>query len=265
MTLCATFQRLARKTYRDLKAARRVGYQVAEETITDMHMLHLKVRHPTEIFCHTFTKAAEGSVGADWDWWLTSTQSSSWLGIRIQAKVLDLRRDRFTHLHYRSGTQREFQAEKLKRSCIRDGMVPLYCLYLHQKPAALQPFAKCGTFPFSADDFGCSLIALSHVEALRAERQEDGFTAVMRTAFPWHCLICCQGYGQGALAERAWHFLQGAFRVPPFDPRSEYSDLRPGPRPRPPEYVMAVMENAEQIEVPRSLRGVLIIREVESR
>src|SRR5690606_6329527 len=124
-TLCETFRSLAFRTFDQMGRARRVGHQPLEETFTDTNILELKDRHPAEISCLTFTKPQEGINGADWEWWLTDTSKSKWLGLRVQAKVLHLDSNTFAHLHYKSGKSKTYQATKLKRESAKDGLIPL--------------------------------------------------------------------------------------------------------------------------------------------
>jgi hypothetical protein len=121
--LCETFRLLSYETWGRLGRARRIGHQLLEETFTDLNLLELKDRHPTQVYTKVFTKPQEGLNGADWEWWLTDSKRSEWLGIRIQAKVLDLTTDSFPHLHYKSG--RIYQATKLKRDCKNLGLADL--------------------------------------------------------------------------------------------------------------------------------------------
>ena len=141
--------------------ALRVGHQPLEETFTDTNILELKDRHPQDIYCRTFTKPQEGINGADWEWWLTDAKRSAWLGLRVQAKVLHLESNTFAHLHYKSGKTKGYQASKLKRECATEGLIPLYCFYLHERPGATVRSTRCGSFAHAAEAYGCALAPLS--------------------------------------------------------------------------------------------------------
>ena len=128
-TLCETFRALAFHTHNQLSKSQAVGHQPLEETFSNTNILELKVKHPGEIYSHTFTKPQEGLSGADWEWWLTNKSRTSWLGLRVQAKVLELRSDTFPHLHYASGNPKTYQLQRLQSEAFKAGMVPLYCFY----------------------------------------------------------------------------------------------------------------------------------------
>src|SRR5688572_13448409 len=100
MSLCETFKNRSSSTWTLLSKAREVDSQLLEETLTDLNLLELKLKHPREIITKSFTKPREGLTGADWEWWLTGPKSL-WLGFRVQAKVLNLRSGMYEHLHYR--------------------------------------------------------------------------------------------------------------------------------------------------------------------
>lgn len=270
-TLCETFRSTAFSTYERLGAAKGIGYQPSEETFTDNIMLDLKLKHPVEIFTHPFNKREEGVNGADWEWWLTNAAEDNWLGLRVQAKILNLKPNEYSHLHHKVGkAKKAYQLANLKRESAKAGMVPLYCFYSYGN--VNNP--NCGSFGHAAEAFGCSLVSLAHVESLQAGGEKKSFDDVMEKASPWHCLVCCSGFGRGDLPTRAWAFLQGALdiKVPkPRKPRQpnvdvELSNLLPkpaiGPRSHPPHYVRAIVggERVHPDQAPKNLAGVLVIK-----
>lgn len=264
-TLCESFRSLAFRTYEHMGRANAVGHQPLEETFTDLNILELKARHATEIHSRLFSKAEEGKNGADWEWWLTNSARSKWLGLRVQAKVLQLKSDTFAHIHYRSGRSRIYQSTKLKRECAAEGLIPLYSLYVYEVPVPSAPNRQCGSFAHSPESYGCSLISLKHVEALQKAGEKKDRISVLSEAIPWHCLVCCSGYGGDDLPTRAWSLLQGRLGVSaPRRTTSETAravrDIAVGPRSQPPEYVQAILEDRHSELSPSHARGVLVIQ-----
>jgi hypothetical protein len=263
-SLCSTFATLAYETHERLGACRQVGHQLLEETITDLLILELKRLHPREIFCQTFTKPQESMTGADWEWWLTDPSRSRWLGLRVQAKVLELKSDSFAHLHYKSKRGRAYQTTRLKRAAEADGLAPFYCLYTHA-PAAAKGWLRFG----SAAGYGCSLLPVKHVEKLRRRGKRTDFSSVMAEAVPWSMLVCVSavattsgkpvtfpdfaaGMVDGELPW-LWDDEDGgteAVQLP----------LKPGIRKSPPLYVTAMMEGQPVEELDKPLRGILVIQ-----
>lgn len=258
ISLCETFRSLAFSTHSQLAKSRRVGHQPLEETFTDINILELKDRHPFEIYSKTFSKRREGVNGADWEWWITNSSRSTWLGLRVQAKVLHLASDSFPHLHYKSGKPETYQLDKLKLEAARDGLFPLYCLYTHIASGRGLPGLSCQTFPSASESYGCALTSLSHVLSLQVGGEIHDLASVMSGAVPWHCLICCTGYSTGDLPTRAWAYLQATFDA------SEAGTLGGegvplGPRPNPPRHVLDAFEGREAEDLPNGLQGVLVI------
>lgn len=270
-TLCETFRSIAFNTYERLMAAKSIDYQPLEETFTDNIMLDLKLKHPVEIFTRPFNKRVEGVNGADWEWWLTNAAEDNWLGLRVQAKILNFKPNEYSHLHHKVGkAKKAYQLANLKRESAKAGMVPLYCFYSYGDITS----AACGSFGHAAEAFGCSLTSLAHVESLQAAGEKKGFDDVMEKASPWHCLVCCSGFGPGDLPTRAWNFLQGSLDIKlpkPRKPRqSKVDDVsralpsKPaiGPRGQPPHYVRAIVggEAVRPDQVPKKVAGVIVIK-----
>lgn len=264
-TLCETFRSLAFRTFDQMGRARRVRHQPLEETFTDTNILELKDRHPTEVYSRVFNKHEEGFKGADWQWWLTNASMTNWLGLRVQAKVLHLESDTFPHLHYKSGAPRRYQLAKLKRECAKEGLVPLYCFYVHQQPVSSAAPRRCGSFAHSPESYGCALASLPHIEALQKDSESKDFQSVMERAFPWHCLVCCSGYGGQDLPNRAWSLLQHGLSIKRARSRATETTQAPrahtiGPRSEPPEYVRAIVDGGVSNQGPYNVGGVLVLR-----
>lgn len=241
-----------------LSRARRLEHQLLEETVTDLNLLELKDRHPAEVICRNFTKRQEGLNGADWEWWLTNSARNSWLGLRVQAKVLHLASNTFPHLHYRRGLS-AYQSTKLKNSAFAEGLVPLYCYYLHDSNLSATLPNVCGTFPHATESYGCSLGTVATVERLRKAKRND-LTAVLADAVPWHCLVCCGGYGGDDLPSRAWSLVQSRLRTTRTGEEAVLDGYRLGPRGRPPAHVLAAVDGQESETTPAGIRGILVIR-----
>ncbi|SEO18262.1 hypothetical protein SAMN05216404_11329 [Nitrosospira multiformis] len=266
-TLCQTFRLLAFRTFDQLGRARRVEHQPLEETFTDTNILDLKERHPTEIYSRVYNKRDEGKSGADWEWWLTNWSMTNWLGLRVQAKILNLELDAFSHLHYKSGKSKEYQSTKLKRESAKEGLIPLYCFYVHEEPVSQGGQRWCGSFGYSPEYYGCSLASISHIETLRTARKDDR-ESVMQKTIPWHCLVCCRGYEGDDLPNRAWLLLQHRLKIAaPLirtrDNQQAFQGKPIGPRPQAPDYVRSVIENRRPDGIPTNSRGVLVLRALQ--
>lgn len=241
ITLCETFRSLAFQAHGRLAQARLVGYQPLEETFTDLNLLELKVRHPLEIYTHPFTKPKEGANGADWEWWLTNSTRTNWLGLRIQAKILELKSNTFAHLHYKSGNPKTYQLHKLVSDAAKGGLTPLYCFYSHIPTMGPSISNHCCHSFFNApESYGCAISSADHVANLQASNEANDLKSVISKAAPWHCLVCCRGYADHDLPENAWAYMQNTFDgIANVD-----TTISRGPRSQPPRYVYAAMEGA---------------------
>ena len=123
MTLCETFRDLSNETWAFMGKARGVLHQPLEETITDNNIIEIKLRHPAEVITTTYNKRQEAGTGADWEWWFTNSKKNNWFGVRVQAKILKFKGERFEQLHYNN------QTDVLIAKCKQGGLVPLYCFY----------------------------------------------------------------------------------------------------------------------------------------
>ncbi len=264
-TLCETFRLLAFRTFDQIGRARRVGHQPLEETFTDINILELKDRHSTEVFSHNFSKHQEGINGADWEWWFTDVAKSKWLGVRVQAKILHLGSNTFSHLHYKSGKAKTYQLSKLKRECQKDGLVPLYCFYLYSQPKFLNSISRCRTFGHVSESYGCSITSLAHIELLQKNGKND-LASVIQGAYPWHCLVCCSGYGGYTLPERVWKLLTSGMGIVTHRrrTRTENQIEKPvmGVRDKPPQYVRDIL-NKQNPEQSVNVNYVVVVVESE--
>lgn len=144
--------------------------------------------------------------------------------------------------------------------------MPLYCFYSHTFRIG-SSLPSCLSFPSGPEAYGCSLASLAHIEALQAAGEIKDVASVLSGAMPWHCLVCCTGFGGQDLPTRAWGVLKSRFgyereavRENPRRPRRDtpFQDL--GPRTQPPPYVYSVMAGVEPDIVPQTVRGVVVLQ-----
>jgi len=275
MSLCQAFRRRAARTWDLIDRAERSKHRLGEETITDLNLLELKERHPSEIIVTTYTKPVEGREGADWEWWLTG-RSKLWLGFRVQAKIIDTSTATFPHLHYRKNANSPYQSDTLITRSLTavPPRIPVYCLYSYWAPSFGNPVWDCRRFPPRAHAYGCSLLSAYAVVRLRISAAANALSHVRPDMTPWHCLICCSGYGGGDLPTRASSY----WRATRLEKDRQVLSLRPGaddagsadlfatyariaPVDSPPAYVLAAMEGIAVEERDPALQGLFIVSE----
>ena len=276
MNLCKTFQSRAISTWNLLRKARVNTFQPGEETITDLNLLEIKRKHPHEVILYKFTKPQESVTGADWEWWLTGPKKL-WLGLRIQAKVLRLETGEFPYMYYRAKSSSKDQTDRLIESSVTGSppRIPLYCLYANwdvQAITYLRRHWRCGTFRPSARNFGCSLVSAFLIKHLKGVvKSQPKLHPMLFYMFPWQCLVCCRGYSNKDLPQRAYYWWQRA--IIPLDLGVRASESGEDflaryrlihPVSEPPRYVLQLLEGhkPDRLDDP-TLRGVVIIQELE--
>ncbi len=263
MKLCDTFRKLSFETWYKLYSAKTVDMQLGEETITDINLLELKLKHGNEIITKTFTKPKESNTGADWEWWLTG-KSKKWLGIRIQAKILNHKTNKYEHLHYYKNNKqktKKYQSDRLVKSSMSDSIkrIPLYCLYSYWDNLNYNVKWKCGSYPEVIDSYGCSFISAYDVVKLR-QGNKCNLSDVLDYMIPWHCIICCKGFGGDDLPSRALNTIMELTKIssivenPKNKPKFKLYD-------EPPEYVKLLLSNDLTELTDEHLRTITIINE----
>ncbi len=259
--ICNTFKRLSLNTWDKISQSRSVNFQLKEETFTDLNMLDIKRNHPLKVRTKVFTKQEEGQNGADWEWWFRNTKNQ-WIGFRIQAKIINNLSEEFEHLHYQSKTK-VFQCDKLLQKALtkRTPKVPLYCFYIQTNNKKLLTKWTCGTFPPTLDLWGCSLTSAFVVKKLRT-KFNNNLSHLEPYLKPWHCLVCCTGYGGDDPIENISNYVEANFEMDTVA-AGELGLTIPETfiTTNPPQYVLNILENENNDNIftdDEDLRGVLI-------
>lgn len=266
-TLCDTFKRLALDTWDNILKSRQVNFQLKEETFIDINMLALKTRHGRQVSTKVFTKRQEGNNGADWEWWFHGL-SGDWIGFRVQAKIINIHSSEFEHLHYQNKRTHIYQCDKLIQNALtrRNPKFPLYCFFIQTDNKTHLPNWSCRTYPYLKDLYGCSLTSAFSVKQLRATNSKH-ITNLQTDLRPWHCLVCCSGYGQGDFISNIQAYAKANFKLDSDIARElEVSIPDNFLTQKPPDYVLAILknENSDNIKAPdEDIEGVIIIEEKE--
>jgi hypothetical protein len=265
MTICDTFKRLALDTWDGILRSRQVNFQLKEETFIDINMLTLKLRHNDQIKTKVFNKRQEGINGADWEWWFKGI-TGNWLGFRVQAKIINISSFEFEHLHYRNPRTQIYQCDKLIQNSLnaRCPKIPLYCFFIQTNDVTHLTNWPCPTYPYVKDLYGCSLTSAFTIKQLRAT---DGkhIINLQNNIKPWHCLVCCSGYGHGDLISNIHAYSMANFKLDKdFAKEMDLNIPDDFTTKNPPDYVIAILdsEKNDNIKPPdNEIDGVLIFTE----
>lgn len=266
-TICNTFKQLALDTWNSIDKSRQVSFQLKEETFTDINMLAIKTRHSGQVRTKVFTKRQEGNNGADWEWWFRGL-TGNWIGFRVQAKIINLQSDQFEHLHYQNPGTHIYQCDKLIQKALtrQHPKIPLFCFFIQTDNAAHLNNWTCQTVPYAKDFYGCSLTSAFTVKQLRATNGKH-ITDLQANIKPWHCLVCCSGYGKSDFISNIQEYVKANFNLDE-DIANGLDVIIPEDfsTQKPPDYVLAILENEnnDNIKAPdEDIGGVIVFTEKE--
>ena len=248
-------------TWNKLREARALNFQIGEESITDFIVLNIKKWGIGKIAVDTFTRHAESVNGSDWEWWFTGP-SGKWLGMRVQAKVLNLTSEKYEYLHHKN--KHGFQVDLLIDDANKNGLIPLYCMYTNWDPQKYKINWECHTHKPTVRHYGTSILSPQTVKRLQL-KSETRLSSVIVSLKPMHCLFCCSGFSAGDLPDRALGWLAGAGLLEGINDRVENEYLRN----KAPYYVYQMLQGGlddEFVDVnDNRLKRITVFREINGK
>lgn len=186
--LCWTFQTLADNVWQDLRDSYVAGLVRDEETITNDLMLAIWRHHPYDVIVYQFTKKEEAKTGADWEWWFTD--NDHWFGMRVQAKIVDIKSKSYKTIRHTVGDPPRPQIDILVHEARRKHMYPVYLFYNYWPDWPRGIPCDCGQY-FSKPTVASCCVA--DARAVRAALRTRGVSAqkLWKIFFVWSCLVCC--------------------------------------------------------------------------
>ena len=212
--------------------------RLGETTITDLAMMDLCRRGLSRsIFIQT-PPDKERFRGTDFEWWIGS-DAFGWFRLAVQAKKLDMKRDRYLAFVHKVGGKPQIQV--LEEYADEKNATPLYCLYNYSNMADPEKHWHCCQRPFRSEELGCSIAPASRVSDAIGTRGKRSFEFIheCNQTLPWQCLASCP-YVRNALDQRGMEASISPF--PLFDPRSYHLEL--------PRFLGGQRGNLSQIRIP---------------
>lgn len=273
--LCLAFLESSVAAWNLLERADRVGHQPGEETITDLLLLEWQEELIPQLITVAHNKKRESKTGADWEWWFIG-RSGKAVGIRIQSKILNLKSNRFEHLHYyvnrKKPKRKEYQCDVLIDASRLEtpSTIPLYCLYAWWKPGPKHTLGAPRIVGMP-QAYGCSLLSVNDVRRLRAQSHSKDLSSTRRYLIPLHALVCPDALSAAVdlpdlITERLASTLEQLSEV---DSAGSFEDDRwvdyraVEPTTTKPNYVGQMLREEPQVDVPNELRGVVVFRQAE--
>lgn len=172
------------------------GIRLREDTITELNLLELDLRHP-KLWVHRFNQNAEKAVGGDWEWYVGFGQL--WFALRIQAKRMD--NDEYRQLQHEGAAGDNYQYDTLIRASQDEPILtfPHYVFFNGWRtwPSGVQwygcpsgvPLGRCGHA--SEQEMGCSAMPARLVRAIHAGRGVAGrrVSEYLPRSVPWSWLF----------------------------------------------------------------------------
>lgn len=192
-SLCADFIARAAQTWNLIKYGKLTKIRISEETITEINLLELQIRHPQEIITVTISKPREAKIGADWEWWLGSR--GYWLPLRVQAKKLDPVNLEYPYLDHKSryGSQiRLLIDHSLKNN---PPMIPIYIFYNYWDYKRFDPPWQCPSYPKLIEMLGCGLAEAISVKSI-IDQGSTQLNDIANIMFPLELFGLLQGFLQ---------------------------------------------------------------------
>ena len=224
-------------TWNKLRDARKYGSPFSEETITESIILEFTKYGAGKLTVKTFTKRKESFNGSDWEWWFTGP-SHRWLGMRVQAKVLNLNSEKYEHLHYKN------QLETLISDANKNDLIPLYCMYSNWNIKKYKAAIRCQSYKHTVRHYGNAILNPYKVEKLKQQGRTE-LSSVIEDLHPMHCIFCCTGYGGSDLPGRALKYLKGKEFLQ-FPENPEEDSTSQFIKQSPPSYVLRLMSGGHE-------------------
>lgn len=273
-SLCAAFSKASIDTWYRIQEGRSL-YWLGEETLTDLMIRDLMRLHLSGFNVKAFHKKDEGKNGADWEWWFQGN-SGNWIGMRVQAKIINEFADKFKKLHdYHKDVKTHlitYQSEKLIASALaaKPGpCIPVYCLYSHWFDLTYNTMLPIWVAHLNPINFGCSIISAAAVRHLRittgtGKAHRCDLVDTLPYTIPLAGLVCSPfAAANSSIAER----IQNVMEV-----GAEFL------LPSPPPYVIDLIERQNKqplrtierpsrndIDLPTGVIGVLAIQQIGER
>ena len=157
---------LARQTWFNLTTSRRLEMRMGEVTVSEVNLLAMSQLLaanglPVELVA---TRSDEATTGVDFEIWLVH-QNMRFFGYSIQAKIIDVRKDKFTYpkLGHRD-TSGTFQYDLLEAHALAVGSHPVHVFYNGWAAAPSEPPVPAGP---PREHFGCAALMTSVVRDIR--------------------------------------------------------------------------------------------------
>ncbi|MGW3209355.1 DUF6615 family protein [Streptomyces sp. NPDC001135] len=158
-----------------------------EETLTDVHIRHLRQAMGHRVKVIQFDWTRESRNGADFELWVHNRTHG--IGLRVQAKR-ENSTGQYDFAHWLA-RQNAAQCDLLIEHASRTQCVPVYLLYNHDHWAVDRNIAKwlCNHAASDRSHHGCSLVS-AHLVQDQLSRPRISHKGLRNSSLPWNQVLC---------------------------------------------------------------------------
>lgn len=191
------FRDIATNTWNLMANAYKSGMNISEETITEINLLDLKLKHPGNIFIKQIAKKIEGKTGADWLWAFVGKDENVF-GMCVQAKRL------FPDRTYKNIIEDKKNPTQQVNKLVSSGSSyksftgkKLYPLYIFYNTWNENYYQKTKGFPEKCCEKGQphTILGCTYADAFEVKKKllisKDSLDDYISISHPLSCLIAC--------------------------------------------------------------------------
>lgn len=170
------------------------GIGPGEEALTDVNLIHLARLIPS-MLVKKFAKKDEAGNGADWEWWIGSSEEELWLKLRIQAKRSSHEGVRYDQVGHKPKDHTLRQYDTLIAQSLNDGAIPFHVFFngwpgdrysfnsvRHDYVAMRDRASRDGYVPSLAEwqalHWGCTMVSTQVVKRIHENPSTSEFALV---------------------------------------------------------------------------------------
>ena len=188
-TVCQALTALNTTTWHELGVGIGTWQRLAEESVTDYNLMRLAAS-VSSVIVEKHSKQREATSGADWEMWVG--KPGSYLGFRVQAKLLTPESASYESL-YRSKATATKQLDDLIVTALAEPWpaYPVYAFYNHRLPLGSGPSASACPNGLDPRTSGWTVASALAVRELIGGSPTKKAAAFERMSCPIQCLLCC--------------------------------------------------------------------------
>jgi len=189
LAITETLRYLCRRTSRAIANGVNVGIKVHEETITNLNLVDVAMRHRPYVQTVACNRVEEGTTtGADWLWMIG--RPGRWLPILVQAKLVNTASAMCRGFRQKLPGRKALQFDLFTQYAKAQRFYPLYCVYSDAKDSRLGPLnLLCKEGNGDQETLGCTMLLTRHVRAFNSRWRHATHKEILEKGHSLACLL----------------------------------------------------------------------------